>query len=150
MARCTVALNSGGSSVKAVGTIVAAASSMRRAKIVDWLIGCSTAPADNVFTHIIQQCTVGATGTSKTPAMNDQADTLASTLVVKDTVTADGTYTAGAFYGNVPVNQRSSFRWVAAPYMELFIPATASTGLMFGVSSATTTTFGYSVAMEEM
>lgn len=150
MARMAVALNSGGTSVKTVGGLNAAASNMRRAKVIDWLIGSSQAPADAVFTHIAQRATTAPTGTGRTPNAIDQADTLASTIVATDTVTADGTLTAGAFNANVAINQRASFRVVTAPYMELIIPATASNGYAFGVSAATTTTFAYSISFEEL
>lgn len=150
MARWGVAFNSGGSSVKGVGYLTAAASSPRRAKILDWKFGSSQSPADSVFTHVIQRCTTASTGTGKTPNALDPADTLASTIVAADTVTADATLTAGAFVANVAMNQRASFRWVPAPYSELIIPATASNGFMFGLSAATTTTFAEDVLYEEL
>jgi len=150
MARWGVALNSGGSSVKSVGLAVAAASSPRRAKIQDWKFGSSQSPADNEFVHIIQLCTTTGTGTAKTPVASDQADTLASTIVVKDTITADPTLTSGSFYANIALNQRASFRWVAAPFFELIIPATASNGYIFGVSAATTNTFAEDILYEEL
>ena len=152
MARMAVALNSGGSSVKGVGYLMTPASNMRRAKIIDWLIGSSQSPADAVFTHIMQRGgNTSLTGTARTPNAIDQADTLASTIVATDTVTADSSaLTAGAFNANVAINQRASFRVVTAPYMELMIPATASSGYLFGVSAATTTTFAYSVSFEEL
>jgi hypothetical protein len=150
MARWGVPFNSGGSSVKSVGLLVAAASSMRRAKITDWKIGCSQAPADNEFVHIIQACTTAGTGAARTPLASDAADTLAATIVAKDTITVDPTLTANAFFANFAVNQRASFRWVAAPYFELLIPATASNGYIFGVSAATTTTFAEDVLFEEL
>jgi hypothetical protein len=150
MARWGVAFNSGGSSVKTVGLLVAAAASPRRAKIVDWKFGSSQSPADNEFVHIIQQCTTAGTGAAKTPYASDQADTLASTIVAKDTITADPTLTAADFYANIAVNQRASFRWVPAPFMELIIPATSSQGFAFAVSAATTTTFAEDVLYEEL
>jgi hypothetical protein len=139
MARWGLSANSSGSSVKSVLLLTAAASSPRRAKILDWLIGSSQSPADNVFVHQIQRCTTAGTGTTVTPNATDPADTLASTIVATQAVTADPTLTAGA-----------SFRWVAAPYDELIIPATASNGLAFIVSAATTTTFAECVMYEEL
>ncbi len=123
---------------------------MRRAKILDWKFGASQAPADNAYTHIIQRATTLPTGASKTPNATDPADTLASTIQAIDTVTADGTLTAGAFNANIALNQRASFRWVAAPYDELIIPATSDYGFMFGTSAATTTTFAEDVQFEEL
>lgn len=150
MARWSVPFNSGGSSVKGVGYLLAATANMRRAKVLDWKFGCSLAPADNSFVHIIQRCSAVPTGATKTPNATDPADTLASTQQAFDTITVDGTLTANAFAANIALNQRASFRWVAAPYDELIIPATASNGFMFGVSAATSTTFAEDVQFEEL
>jgi hypothetical protein len=150
MARWGVAFNSGGSNVKSVGVLTAAAANMRRAKVLDWKFGSSQSPADNEFVHIIQRCTTAGTGAAKTPNATDPADTLASTIVANDTITVDPTLTAGAFLANIALNQRASFRWVAAPYDEFIIPATASNGFAFAISAATTTTFAEDVQYEEL
>ena len=97
MARWGVTANKGSASVQSVMLLLAAAASPRRAKLYDWTLGCGASPADNVFTHIIQRCTTAGTGTTTTPNSLDPADTLASTIVTKDTVTADPTLTASAF-----------------------------------------------------
>lgn len=149
MARWGVKANKGAASVQGVLLLVAAAASPRRAKIYDLGFGCGASPADNAFTWIIQRCTTAGTGASLTPNSLDPADTLASTIVAKDTLTADGTLTASAFVYAEPLNQRASFRWVAAPYSELIIPATASNGFMLAVSSATTTSFDAGGMYEE-
>lgn len=149
-ARWGAQMISGGSSVQTVGAATAATSSPRRAKVLDWKFGSSQSPADNEFIHIIQRCTTAGTGTAVTPNATDPADTLASTIVVKGTITADPTLTASAFLATVALNQRASFRWVAAPYDEILIPATASNGVAFAVSSATTTTFAEDLQYEEL
>lgn len=150
MARWGVTANKGASNVQTVLTLNAAASSPRRARVYDWSLGCGASPADNAFVHIAQRCTTVATGAAKTPNALDPADTLASTIQAVDTVTADGTLTAAAFLARKPLNQRATFRWVAAPYGELVIPATANNGIAFGLSSATTTTFDYDASYEEL
>lgn len=149
MARWGVTFNKGASNVQGVGYLNAAASSPRRAKLYDWAIGCGASPADNAFIHIIQRCTTAPTGSAKTPNSLDPADTLASTIVANDTVTADGTLTASAFLARVALNQRATFRWVAAPYGEILIPATASNGVMLGLSAASTSTMDYDAMYEE-
>lgn len=149
MARWGVTFNKGAGNVQSVAIIVAAASSPRRAKIYDWTLGTGASPADNAFTHICQRCTTAGTGSAQTPNALDQADTLASTIVTKDTVTIDPTLTSGAFIFRKPLNQRASFRWVASPYGEIIIPATASNGFILGLSSASTTSFDYDVNFEE-
>ncbi len=149
MARWGVSANKGSANVQGVLYLNAAASSPRRAKVFDLSFGCGASPADNAFIWIIQRCTTAPTATALTPNSLDPADTLASTIVANATVTADGTLTASAFLYREALNQRASFRWVAAPYSELFIPATASNGLMVGLSSASTTTFDAGALYEE-
>lgn len=150
MARWGVSANKGAGNVQTVLAATAAAASPRRAKIYDWTLGCGASPADNAFTHIAQRCSTAGTGAAKTPNALDAADTLASTIVVKDTVTIDPTLTASAFLAWKPLNQRATFRWVAAPYGEMIIPATASNGIAFGLAAATTTSFDYDVHYEEL
>lgn len=150
MARWSIAANKGAANVQSVALLVAAAANMRRAKIYDWTLGCGASPADNAFTHIGQRCTTAGTGAALTPNALDAADSLASTIVCKDTVTVDPTLTANAFAFRKALNQRATFRWVAAPYGELLIPATASNGFMLGLSAASTTSFDYDVHFEEL
>lgn len=149
MARWSAGFNKGAANVQTVAYVGAAAASPRRAKIYDWTLGCGASPADNAFTHIGQRCTTAGTGTAGTPNSLDPADTLASTIVVKDTMTADPTLTASAFVFRKALNQRATFRWVAAPYGEIIIPATASNGVALGLSASTTTSFDYDVHFEE-
>lgn len=151
MARWGVKANKGAANVQGVLYLVAAAASPRRARVYDWTMGCSAAPADNIFIHIVQRCTnVSLAGATLTPNALDPADSLASTIVGTDTVTVDGTLTASAFLANKALNQRATFRWVAAPYGELMIPATANNGLMFGLSAASTTTMAHDAHYEEL
>src|ERR1700730_10980497 len=132
MAKQAVTANKGVALVQSVLVLNAAAANMRRAKIYEWKFGSGVAPANLAFTHIIQRCTTVPTGAAKTPFPLDPADTLDSTI--QAFVTVDPTLTANAFLCRVPLNQQATFRWVAAPYGELLIPATANNGLMFGLS----------------
>jgi hypothetical protein len=151
MARWGATFNKGSASVQTVALLVAAASNMRRAKVYDLTIGCDASPADNAFVHIGQRCSTAGTGAALTPNALDPADSLASTIVAKDTITSDPTLTANAFvFPGFALNQRASFRWVAAPYGEIIIPATASNGVIFGLKAATTTSFQYGVQYEEL
>jgi hypothetical protein len=150
MARWGTRLTKGSASVQTVGALTAAASNMRRAKLTDITMGCNASPADNEFEWVFQRCTAAPTGTTVTPNSTDPADTLASTIVATGTVTAGEALTAGAFLGEIPMNTRASFRWVAVPTFELIIPATASNGISVAISAATTTTFGCGVMYEEL
>lgn len=149
MARWGLSASKGAASVQGVLYLNAAASSMRRAKIYDVSIGSSASPADNAFAWVVQRCTTAPTATALTPNSLDPADSLASTIVANATVTVDGTLTANAFNYRDALNQRATFRWVAAPYSELIIPATASNGFMFGLSAASTTVFDAGALYEE-
>lgn len=149
MARWGVGFNKGAASVQTVAAVTAAAASPRRAKVYDWSMGCGASPADNAFVHLAQRCSTAGTGAAQTPNALDPADTLASTIVCKDTITVDPTLTAGAILLRKALNQRATFRWVAAPYGELVIPATTSNGIGFCLSAATTTSFDYDINFEE-
>lgn len=150
MARWGVTANKGSANVQGVLYLAAAAANMRRARLYDYTIGTGASPADNSFVHVIQRHTTVPTGSAKTPNALDPADTLASTIVATDTVTADGTLTANAFLKRVALNQRATYRWVAAPYGEILIPATANNGIMMGLSAASTTVFDYDAQYEEL
>jgi hypothetical protein len=150
MARWGAKFDKGAASVKGVGYLNAAAASMRRAKLYDIMFGSSATPGDTAANWIVQRCTTAPTATAVTPNALDPADTLARTIVANGAVTVDATLTANAFLLNVPLNQRATFRWVAAPYGELLIPATASNGLMIGVDAATTTVMNAGCAYEEL
>ena len=151
MARWGIYGSKGASNVQGVVYLNAAASSMRRAKIVDWSIGSNATPADAAFSHIAQRCTaLPAAGTTLTPNALDPADTLASTVVANNAITSDSAgLTASAFLFNVSLNQRAALRWVAVPYFELVIPATANYGYMLGLSAVSTTTFVYGILFDE-
>lgn len=151
MARWAVTANKGAANVQSVATISPAAASPRRAKIYDWTLGSGATPGDNAFIHIAQRQTSVATGSAKTPNALDPADSLATTIIVLDTVTVDSVgLTANAFLFRKALNQRATFRWVAAPYGEILLPATAAAAVMFGLSAATTTTFDYDFHYEEL
>lgn len=150
MARWGFKANKGASNFQSVVMITAAASSPRRARVHDLSMSCGASPADNAFTWIIQRCTTAGTGNALTPNALDAADSLASTIVVKDTVTADPSLTASAFLYAEALNQRATFRWVAAPYSELVVPATASNGFVVGLSAASTTSFDAGGQYEEL
>ncbi len=149
MARWAAAGNKGAASVQTVLHLNAAAASPRRAKLYDVSLGCGASPADNAFTWIFQRATTAPTGATLVPNSLDPADTLASTIVATQTTTADGTLTSAAILNRFALNQRATFRWVAAPYGELIIPATTSNGIMIGLSAATTTSFDAGANFEE-
>lgn len=107
--------------------------SARRGRIYDLLVGTNGTPADNYMEWDISRFSATAilTATAVTPNPLDIADAVflgGSTA----NATTENTYVnngvgASVFY--VGVNQRASYRWVAAPGSELVYPATTLAGL---------------------
>lgn len=113
-----------------LGSLNAPASSMRRIKLYDIVLGSEASPADNAFLYVIQRITTAGTSTAVTPSPIDPADA-ASAMTAGQNHTIEPTYTAGLVMLRLPLNQRATFRWVAGQGGELVIPATASNGLGF-------------------
>lgn len=110
------------------GTSVAP--TLRRTKWYDILVGTNATPADAFLVFNVSRLTAtSANATIGVANPLDPADGASVTVV-------GGTYTAGcsaitssSTLWQVPINQRASYRWVAAPGSELVTPATASNGL---------------------
>lgn len=112
---------------------------LRRGRIFDLLIGTNGTPADNYMEWDISRFSATAilTATAVTPNPLDAVDT-AFLGVSTANATTENTYVnngtgASVFY--VGVNQRASYRWVAAPGSELVYAATALVGLGLRVKS---------------
>jgi hypothetical protein len=103
-------------------------------KWYDVILGSEASPADNPFLWILQRCTTAGTSTAVTPQPLDPADAATETDAGENH-TAEPTYTANQILLAVPLNQRATFRWVAAPGSELVAPATASNGI--GIQTTT-------------
>lgn len=135
MAKWATLMQRTASTTLAVGSLTAAAANMRRAKVYDLNFGSEATPADNAFLWQVQRCTTaGTAGTNPTPISLDPSDSLASTIVVGQAHSVTPTGTTVVL--TVPLNQRATFRWVAAPGGEIVIPATASNGIKFETPTA--------------
>ena len=99
-----------------------------RPQIVDLIVGCDATPADQATRFVVQRRTAAGTGTAYTPVALDPGDP-ASTTTANVNHTAEPTFTADALLLTISLNQRATFRWVAAPGGELVCPATAANGL---------------------
>lgn len=123
------------SSYKTIVSITAATATLCGALVSDVLIGTNGTPADNfVEWNISRQTTLG-TGTAGVPvALNPQSRAAGSVgnlnLTVEPTITA----ASSVFY--IGVNQRSAYRWIAAPGSELVVPAVNVNGLALQAKSA--------------
>lgn len=132
------------STTASVGTLVADATRPRRQKWYDLVMGSHASAADNPFLYVMQRCTAAGTSTAVTPQPLDPADA-ATEADAGENHTIEPTYTAAALLLNIPLNQRATFRWVAAPGGEMVTPATASNGI--GVATPTSSAVAIEVQL---
>lgn len=134
MGRYAAEFNRTASTTLATGSIVSdSATAARRGKLYDLMFGSEDTPADNAFRWIVGRITAEGTNTPVTARPLDPADA-AFLGKAGETHTVDATFTAGVTLLSIPLNQRASYRWVAAPGGELVYPATDENGL--GIKTA--------------
>lgn len=119
-------------------TLVTATSSSatqaRRGQIYDVMVGTDGTPADNVVVYDISRQTAAGTITSITAVSLNPADAAYLGLAAGN-ATIEGTITAASSVFAVGVNQRASYRWVAAPGSEFVYPATTANGFALRAKS---------------
>lgn len=123
-------------SYKTLINLSAATATLKRFRIYDLLIGTNGTPADNSTEWTCNRSTAVGTSTAGTPLALDPADVASGTVCGLNS-TVEPTYTAltqAVFY--IAVNQRASYRWVAAPGSELVCAATNLNGITTSVKSA--------------
>jgi hypothetical protein len=116
------------STTLSVGVLTADSTRPRRAKVYDVILGSEAAPADAALLFTLRRCTAAGTSTGVTPQPLDPADAVTE-FDAGENHTVEPTYTANAILLNIPLNQRATFRWAAAPGGELVTPATAANGV---------------------
>ena len=100
------------------------ASTSTRGRIYDILIGSDATPADVATEFNLIRGTVSGTGTALDEVALDPADPAA--LLSGEGGTFSGqTKTANSSMMELALNQRATFRWVAAPEGEIVVPATS-------------------------
>lgn len=114
--------------------LTAATATLTSAEVFDVMFGADGTPADNVITYDISRQTAAGTSTAVTPNPLDLSKRAAGT-VASACFTAEGTVTAASSVLSIAVNQRASYRWVAAPGSELIIPATNLAGFAMRAKS---------------
>ena len=119
---------------KTVITCVSSTTATKRGRMYDLLIGTNGTPADNYMEFDVARTTGGDTATSYAAPPLDPADAAAGT-VTRVNATAEGTITSVSDLIYVGINQRASYRWVAAPGSELVWPATSSNGIVLRAKS---------------
>jgi hypothetical protein len=127
----------------------------RRGKWYDMLLGTNGTPADTFVVYDVSRTTSSPAGTppytSAVPTPLDGADAAASAICYTNATSSTGepTITSSTSMFNVGVNQRASYRWVAAPGSELVYPATSLNGLLLRASGTATVTAACTVLFAE-
>lgn len=132
------------STYKTLLALTAATATLRQGRLYDVTFGTLGTPADQSYEFDISRQTGAGTSTAVTPVPMNPADAVSGT-VGSANFTAEGTITATSSMFYLGINQRASYRWVAAPGSELFWPATNLAGLAMrtrsvsgGTATATT------------
>ncbi len=108
----------------------------RRGKLYDILVGTNGTPADNFMEFDVTRLTLGTTpaGTTTLGVSSlsstfglDPADNNGTVNWLQINSTAEVGITATTEVWYIGVNQRASYRWVAAPGSEIVWPAVSST-----------------------
>ncbi len=118
--------------VATVGTekvaVSAIANTTTRLRIYDLIIGSTATPADQATNWAVQRSSADGTGTAFTPIAIDPADP-AALGTSKSNYSSPPTLTANSYLFQASINQRATFRWVAAPDGEFVVPQTSGAGL---------------------
>lgn len=141
MAKYAIDLHRTASTTASLGVLNAESTgSLTRAKVYDLMFGSEAVPADAAILWTIMRFTAAGTTTAVTPQKLDPQDRAAG-CEAGENATIEPTYTTGPpaeILLDIPLNQRATFRWVAAPGGELVIPATDENGI--GIQTDTITT----------
>ena len=109
-----------------------------RPRIFEFTIGADGAPnaTDTSIVFTLQAFTVAGTTTAVTPYPLD-VGYQAAKAAAGSNATVEPTYTAGSlFWGPMGINQRATYRWVAAPNGLLVLIGTAANGAGMQCKSA--------------
>lgn len=114
-------------------------SNTRRGRFYDIMFGSSGTPADAAVRWQARRSTaVGTEGAGVVPTALDSGDP-ASLFDGAEGHTVEPTYTAGSEFIDLALNQRASWRWIAAPGGEIVTPATAANGIGMSAFHASST-----------
>lgn len=147
MAKYGFQFNDTADTTLASGGIMEDATTQRRCKLYDFVVGSEATPADNAFLWVVDRGTTGlGTSTGVTPSPLDPADAVA----LSD---AGENYTVNPTLGvnilAIPLNQRATFRWVAFPGSELVLAATANLSLVFRTPTSSAMAISGTALFEE-
>jgi hypothetical protein len=117
-----------------------AATPTRRAAIFDIMVGSVATPADQAAAFAVHRTTaVGTEGAGFTPNNLDPAGPAGACDSGIGAFSAEPTETANKQLLRWSLNQRATFRWVAAPGSELVLLATQNAGADLKTVSSTST-----------
>lgn len=140
------------STYKTLLSATAQTTSLKRGKLYDVMFGTLGTPADQSYEFDISRQTAASSGgTTVTPNPLDPADAAAFTVGTANP-TGEGTITATSSLFYLGINQRASYRWVAAPGSEIVWPATNLAGLAIrtrSVSGGTATATAHFLFQEQ-
>jgi len=121
---------------KTLINLSAATAALRKGWIYDVAVGTDGTPADNAMVfQIDRQTTLGTGGQTATITPLDSTDPAAGLVGTINIATTEPTTTAGTALLVLGINQRATYRWVAAPGGELVVPGTNLAGLGLRVKS---------------
>jgi len=144
MAKYAVFASATGTAGSTIAYFANPATSPARMKMFEAIIGSQATPADQAVEYQVRRVTdeaATATGSAVTPFPLDEDEPAARSNAVEaptdtEADSTDPTFAAGAAL-EIALNQRATFRWVAAPGSELICAATEDHG--FGIESIATT-----------
>lgn len=128
-----------------------AATPTNRGRISDLVVGSVATPADQAADFLLNRSTaVGTEGSGLIPNNLDPAGPAGDCDSGLGVFSGEPTYTAVKQLLAFQLNQRATFRWVAAPGYELLMTATQNNGAgLQTVSSTSTQAHGCSIMFEE-
>lgn len=113
---------------KTILTLISAATI--RPRLYDLVIASGASPADvATILHLERFTAVGTEDSGFTPLPLDPDDPASAADYGVGVFSVEPTYTASEVLMKIALNQRATFRWVAAPGSELVAPATADNGI---------------------
>lgn len=139
----------GASDGTAPGTAVGiTATTAVKPAIYDVIVGSAGTPADAAAIIALQRYTGTGTHTDFPPIALDP-DQTAAVGIGDVNHSGEPTYTTGAELLQIALNQRATFRWVAAPGSELVCPATANNGIGVQIVSGPSVVYDATVLFVE-
>lgn len=125
-----------GDTANAVGSIEPDAGATVRPRIYDLVFGQGGTAADNTVRYELQRFTASGAGNAAGNEVALDPGAPSADAITLEEFTTVSTVAANTELLDIVLNQRATFRWVAAPGGEIIIPATADEGIVIDVNSS--------------